>query len=304
MKLTFLGTSAGTPTPKRGVSALALHLPGQQPEIWLFDCGEGTQRQLLHAGINPHKVRRIFITHLHGDHIFGLPGFVTTRSMGSNPLPLALYGPSGLNDYVSSTLHLSNSHLTYALTVNEISPGYIINNRTASVQAGWLAHRVPSLGYRISPKPLPQALDSERLAADGIAPGAHLQQLKAGKTAILPDGRRVCGIDYLLPAQRVKTVAIFGDTSQTLAALALAQNADVLVHEATFEASLADKASERGHSTTAQAAEIARSSHAKKLIVTHLSARYGAADEARLLAECRAIFPNTVIAHDFDTVLI
>lgn len=299
MQLQFLGTGAGTPSRERNVTSIALTFQ-DSPATWLFDCGEGTQHQILRTPIKPGRVSRIFITHLHGDHIFGLPGFLTSRSMNDSKEPLTIYGPPGLREFVETTLRLSGSWVSFPLEVVEIAAGEVCEEEWYRVTAWPMTHPVECYGYRIEQKDKPGALDAEKLVADGVPRGPWFYDLKHGRTITLEDGRTINGWDYIREAVKGKTLAIFGDTAPTAAAQALAQDADVMVHEATLELAMEAKANGRGHSSTVQAAQVARAAGAKRLIITHLSSRYQRADCPRLLAECQAIFPATEMAHDFS----
>lgn len=302
MQLTFLGTSAGVPTRTRNVTAMLLNLQHPtQPGLWLFDCGEGTQHQLLHTAFHPGKIERIFISHLHGDHLFGLPGLICSRSMSGSAQPLTLYGPKGLKEFVETTLRLSGSWTDFPLEVVEISGGEILDDGLRTVTAFPLNHPVECYGFRVEEHEKPGALDARRLIAAGVEPGPLFQQLKAGEQVTLADGRVINGADYLFPATPGKKVAIFGDTAPCDAALAMARDVDVMVHEATLEAAMAEKANSRGHSSTEQTAQLARDANAKRLIVTHVSSRYDAEGCRRLLAECQAYFPACELAEDFAT---
>ena len=302
MQLTFLGTSAGVPTRTRNVTAMLLNLQHPtQPGLWLFDCGEGTQHQLLHTAFHPGKIGRIFISHLHGDHLFGLPGLICSRSMSGSAQPLTLYGPKGLKEFVETTLRLSGSWTDFPLEVVEISGGEILDDGLRKVTAFPLNHPVECYGFRVEEHDKPGALDARRLVAAGVAPGPLFQQLKAGEQVTLADGRMINGADYLSPATPGKKVAIFGDTAPCDAALAMARDVDVMVHEATLEAAMAEKANSRGHSSTEQTAQLARAANAKRLIVTHVSSRYDAEGCRRLLAECQVYFPACELAEDFAT---
>ncbi|QDX31857.1 ribonuclease Z [Dickeya poaceiphila] len=301
MELIFLGTSAGVPTKERNSTSIALDLHGIRPAFWLFDCGEGTQHQILRTSIKPGKLEKIFITHLHGDHLFGLPGLLCSRSMAGIETPLTLYGPTGLNAFVEATLTLSGSWLTYPLEVVEIVPGTVFEDHQLRVTAHELSHTLYCLGYRIEERPRPGPLDVEKLAAEGVKPGAYFQQLKRGETVTLDDGRVLNGWDYVGPDLPGKSLAIFGDTRPTPEALKLAAGVDVMVHEATVEGAMAERADERGHSTTLQTAATARDAGAKRLIITHFSARYGQTDLERLRQECMTLFPATEVATDFAT---
>ncbi|EJG2384424.1 ribonuclease BN [Kluyvera ascorbata] len=302
MQLTFLGTSAGVPTRTRNVTAMLLNLQHPtQPGLWLFDCGEGTQHQLLHTAFHPGKIERIFISHLHGDHLFGLPGLICSRSMSGSAQPLTLYGPKGLKEFIETTLRLSGSWTDFPLEVVEISGGKILDDGLRTVTAFPLNHPVECYGFRVEEHDKPGALDARRLIAAGVEPGPLFQQLKAGEQVTLADGRVINGADYLSPATPGKKVAIFGDTAPCDAALAMARDVDVMVHEATLEAAMAEKANSRGHSSTEQTAQLARDANAKRLIVTHVSSRYDAEGCRRLLAECQVYFPACELAEDFAT---
>lgn len=300
MELTFLGTSAGVPTRTRNMTSIVLNL--QQPtaaEVWLFDCGEGTQHQFLHTALHPGKLNKIFITHLHGDHLFGLPGLLCSRSMQGNSLPLTLYGPKGLREFVEVALRLSGSWTDYPLDIVEIGPGLILDDAGYRVTAWPLNHPVECYGYRIEEHDKPGTLDAARLIADGVPSGPLFQQLKQGLSVELADGRIVDGRRYLGPTTPGKKLAIFGDTAPCAAALELAHGVDVMIHETTLEQAMAEKANARGHSSSQQAAALARDAGVGTFIATHFSSRYDLQGCQRLLAECREIFPQTLLADDF-----
>lgn len=305
MELIFLGTSAGVPTIARNVTAMLLNL--QHPTragLWLFDCGEGTQQQLLRTAFHPGKLDKIFITHLHGDHLFGLPGLLCSRSMAGNVQPLHIYGPRGIHEFVETALRLSGSWTDYPLTIEEVSPGLVVDDGLRKVTAWPLAHPVECYGYRIEEHDKPGALNASALQAAGVPPGPLFQRLKAGLTVTLEDGRVINGADYLAPPVAGKKLAIFGDTSPCPEALELARGVDVMVHEATLEMSMEEKANSRGHSSTRQAAQLAADAKAGRLIITHISSRYDTERCRALLAECRATFTQTLLAEDFMVVRI
>lgn len=301
MELIFLGTSAGVPTRHRNMTSILLNL--QQPtlsQMWLFDCGEGTQHQFLKTSHHPGKLDKIFITHLHGDHLFGLPGLLCSRSMQGNPSPLTIYGPKGIKEFVEMALRLSGSWTDYPLTVEEISAGEVFDDGLFKVTAYPLNHPVECFGYRIEQHDKPGPLDAQRLLADGIKAGPLFQQLKKGQTVEMPDGRIVNGQDYLGTSTPGIKLAIFGDTAPCPAALAMAKEVDVMVHETTLEHEMAEKANSRGHSSSIQTAELARDAHVGKLIITHVSSRYDWQGCQRLLAECRSVFEPCELAEDFS----
>lgn len=300
MELIFLGTSAGVPTRTRNVTAILLNLQHPtQSGLWLFDCGEGTQHQLLSTSFNPGKLDRIFISHLHGDHLFGLPGLLCSRSMAGIMQPLTIYGPKGIREFVETTLRLSSSWTDYPLEIVEIGAGEILDDGLRKVTAYPMAHPLECYGFRIEEHEKPGALDAKGLKAAGVPPGPLFQDLKAGKTVTLEDGRQINGQDYLAAGTPGKIIAIFGDTGPCDAALDLAKGADVMVHETTLDLAMEEKANSRGHSSTRQAAMLAREAGVGKLIITHVSSRYDETGCQHLLSECRAIFPATELAEDF-----
>lgn len=305
MELFFLGTSAGVPTRTRNVTSILLDL--QHPTrsgLWMFDCGEGTQHQLLRTAAHPGKLDKIFITHLHGDHLFGLPGLLCSRSMAGNIQPLTIYGPPGIREFVETSLRISGSWTDYPLEIIEIKPGVVFKDDAYTVTAAALNHPVECYGFRIEERDKPGALDGAALIAAGVPFGPLFQQLKRGESVTLEDGRTINGAEYLSPPRPGKKLAIFGDTAPCENALALAQGVDLLVHEATLEVAMEEKANSRGHSSTHQAARLARDAQVKKLIVTHVSSRYDAEGCAMLLAECRALFADSQLAEDFATVRV
>ncbi|MXP56731.1 ribonuclease Z [Pantoea sp. Mhis] len=298
MQMTFLGTGAGVPSQYRNVTAIALTL-FKRNNIWLFDCGEATQHQFIRTKLKPSKLQKIFITHLHGDHIFGLPGLLTSRSMFGIPEPITIYGPKGIRLFVETILHLSGSYTNFLLNIIEIEAGLVFDDGEFKITAWPMNHVIECYGYRIEQYDKPSCLDADKLKADGVPSGPWYQELKNGKCIQLKDGRVINGINYLGASKKGKILVIFGDTGPTKVALQLAENADVMVHEATLEASLAEKANIRGHSTTVQAAQVAKEAGAKKMIATHFSSRYLLQDRAKLLAECQSVFMPTDLACDF-----
>lgn len=303
MHITFLGTSSGVPTRARNVSSIALRLP-QRAEIWLFDCGEGTQHQFLRSDLKVSQISRIFITHLHGDHIFGLTGLLASCGLAGNAKRIDIYGPAGLSDYLQACVRYSQTHFSYPVKVHTIQPGMIFEDEEYQVVCGYLKHRVTALGYRIIEKDKPGRFDVEKAQQLGIPPGPIYAQLKQGKTVTLPDGRMVRGSELCGEPHIGRKFVYCTDTVFCDGAVELAQDADVLVHEATFAHQDAEMAFQRLHSTSTMAAQVALSAGVKQLIMTHFSPRYAPGNSIvldDLLKEARAIFPNTEMAYDFLT---
>lgn len=300
MELIFLGTGAGVPSKNRNVTSIAISMLNERNAIWLFDCGEGTQQQILRSPIRLSKLEKIFITHLHGDHIFGLPGLLSSRSFQGGETELTVYGPPGIALYIKDSLELSGSHLTYPLQIVEVESGEIFSDKQWKVVCDELDHGIQSFGYRLMESAKPGSLDAAKLKAEGVPAGPLYQELKEGKTVTLPDGRTIDGQAFIGPEQKGRIITIFGDTRQHKNELPLARNADIIVHEATFEASKVEMAKEYMHSTTTEAAGLAKEADAKHLILTHISSRYDKEASLGLRDEARQIFPNTDIAEDFS----
>lgn len=303
MELVFLGTGAGLPSKERNVSALALSLLQEINSVWLFDCGEATQHQILHTSLKPRKINKIFITHMHGDHIFGLPGLLGSRSFQGGEL-LEIYGPVGIKKYIETCLEVSSTHLTYPIHITEIEEGIIYEDDKFIVTACTLEHGVPSYGYRIEEKEKPGELLVKQLREIGILPGPIYREIKNNPEITLDNGKILKREDFIGPKKPGQVITIFGDTRNTLKNNEFIKNTDVLVHEATFDGAKDDLAHQYFHSTTKEAAQLAKDGNAKQLILNHISARYQKEDEETLLNEAREIFPNTVIANDLLTFKI
>ncbi|GDZ96117.1 ribonuclease Z [Planktothrix agardhii CCAP 1459/11A] len=303
MQITFLGTSSGVPTRSRNVSSIALRLP-QRAEIWLFDCGEGTQHQFLRSDLKISQISRIFVTHLHGDHIFGLMGLLASCGLAGNPKRIDIYGPSGLSEYLQGCIRYSQTHFSYPVKVHTIEPGIIFEDEEYQVVCGPLKHRVPAFGYRIIEKDKPGRFDVETAQKLGIPPGPIYAKLKQGQTVTLANGRVIRGAELCGEAQVGRKFVYCTDTVFCDGAVELAENADVLVHEATFSHQDAEMAFQRLHSTSTMAAQVALAAGVKQLIMTHFSPRYAPGNSIileDLLTEARAIFQNTDMAYDFLT---
>ena len=300
MQLLFLGTGAGMPSKQRNTSALVLKLLEERGAVWLFDCGEATQHQILHTTVKPRKIEKVFITHMHGDHIFGLPGLLGSRSFQGGDEPLEIYGPKGIREFIEMTISLSRTHLTYPIVYRELEDGILFEDELMMVEARMLDHVIPSYGFRITQKPLPPKLLVNKALALGVPKGPLLARLKNGEDVETADGQLVRSKDVTEPEEQGFIVAILGDTRFCESAVELARGADVLVHEATFDGNSKKMAAEYGHSTVYEAAETARLAGAKALIMNHISARFLPEDEKILLKQMKEIHSCGYIAQDFS----
>jgi len=307
LQVTFLGTSSGVPTRARNVSAVALRLP-QRAEMWLFDCGEGTQHQFLRSDLRLSQLRRIFITHMHGDHVFGLPGLLASLGLsGSSSAGIDLYGPDPLEGFLSGSLRGSSTRIGYPLQVHRSRPAaesgaVLFEDEDLRVRCTPLIHRVPAYAYRVDQKPLAGRFDIAKAQELGIPPGPIYAQLKRGETVELDDGRLIDGRELCGPDRDGVSIVYCTDTVFSEAAVELARGADLLIHESTFAHEEADMAFQKQHSTSTMAAQTAAEAGVGQLVLTHLSPRYAPGNAVTaddLLAEAQAIFPNTVLAKDF-----
>lgn len=294
--IVFLGTSSGIPSRERNVSGVAVVLDGT---VLLFDCGEGTQHQLLRAPVRSGAIEAIFITHLHGDHVYGLPGLLATLSMNGRERPLTLVGPEGLREHVECVLRTSHHNPMFPIEIVErrlgfspaggaeagpVFPGF-------SVISAPLDHSIPAFGYCVIEDDRPGAFDPERARALGIPAGPEWGALqRAGDP-------RVCG-----PPRPGRRIAYCTDTRPCASAVELARGAEVLVHESTYAEDLRAEADARRHSTAAGAAGVAAEAGVGRLILTHFSTRYR--DVEPLVAEARTVFPDTDAAEDLATFAV
>ena len=301
MKIIPLGTSSGKPTLRRNVSALAVVGEG---EWWLFDCGEGTQMQITRAGLSPQKLVAIFISHLHGDHFNGLPGLLSSMALDNRERELTLVGPVGIRDYLNLLASLKICYVNYPLNLIEFNEKSFVDNPQAlvyesprvTVVTRSLDHRIFALGYRLEEKTKPGRFNLERARELGIPAGPLYSQLQSGKSVTLGDGRVIHPSEVLGEPRPGKIVSYCLDTRPCLNAVKLAENADWLIHEATFTEDHIEESHHFGHSTAVQAAEVAAEARAKRLLITHFSSRY--TDVRQLVEEANSIFPQTLAAED------
>lgn len=307
MDIQFLGTGAGQPSKGRNVSSLVLKLLDEINEVWMFDCGEGTQQQILETTIRPRKVKKIFITHLHGDHVLGLPGFLASRAFQASEeqTDVDLYGPVGIKSFVMTSLRVTGSRLPYRINFHEFdehSLGLILETDKFMVHAEALDHSVFCVGYRVTQKDLEGTLDAEALLAAGVPFGPLFGKVKNGQDITLPDGTEIIAKDFISEPRKGKVVTILGDTRKTDASVRLGLGADVLIHEATYGKGDEQIAKKHGHSTNIQAAEVAKSAFAKRLLLNHISARFMGRDVRQLERDAQDILPETHVVRDLEEV--
>ncbi|HZK22876.1 MAG TPA: ribonuclease Z [Atopostipes sp.] len=305
MELLFLGTGSGVPSKQRNVASVALKLLDERNSVWLFDCGEGTQHQILQTTLKPRKIEKIFITHMHGDHIYGLPGLLSSRGFQGGTEPITVYGPKGIRGYIQSSLRFSGTRLSYPIRFVEFDqPGIIFEDHQFTVSVEKLQHGIPSFGFRIVEADHEGTLDAKKLHEMNIPSGPLYGRLKNKEIVTLEDGRVLDGKDFVGPNQKGRVLAILGDTVKHPNSVKLAENADVVVHEGTFSHEELDLAKQYNHSTVTQAAEVAREAKAKKLLLTHFSSRYLYKDLLQLEKEAQRIFPYSKVVKDLQEVII
>jgi ribonuclease Z len=295
LDLVFFGTSGSVPTAQRAPSALLLRRGGER---LLFDCGEGTQRQLLRSAVGLVELREVFVSHFHADHYLGLPGMLKTFALRGRGTPLTIYGPRGLKD-LFGTLRRVFGKLTYRVELVELRPRDVLERGDYDLVTFPVAHGVESLGFALVEHARPGRFDVGAADALGVPAGPERGLLQAGEPVQVAGGRTVMPEDVLGPERPGRTVVLSGDTASSESVLEAARGAEVLVHEATFLDEERERARETDHSTALEAAEIAREAEVGLLALTHLSNRYFGPEIAR---EARTIFPDTVVPKDFDVI--
>jgi ribonuclease Z len=293
--VTFLGTAASVPTRGRSTAATVVARGGER---WLFDCGEGTQRQFLRSGLGLVDLDLILLTHLHGDHFLGLPGMIKTFGLRGRDRPLRVVGPRGLRELLER-LGAVIGRTPYPLQIDEVGPGTVHTTDGAVIEAFPTDHGVPSLGYALVEEPRPGVFDVAAATALGVPAGPLFGRLQHGEAITLDDGTAVTPAAVLGPARRGRRVVISGDTRPCESTLGAATDADLLIHEATFLADERDRALDTRHSTAREAATLARDAGVQLVALTHLSSR---CMPREIRAEAEAIFPKVVVPRDFDQI--
>jgi len=295
MQVIFLGTSGSVPTPKRSLPAI---LVKRENERFMFDCGENAQRQMIIARTGFHKKMKVFISHMHGDHILGLPGLLQTMALLNRTRELDIYGPPGIKRFLTDIKETVQFVLTFPVNFHEIAePGLICDEEQYTVEAVQSNHVIDSLAYALAEKPRPGRFYPKKAKALGIKEGPLWSDLQKGKKVRLLNGRIVKPEDVMGPSRKGRKIVYTGDTRPFKDLAEFAADADVLINDCTLGDDLAERADEDGHSTPSQAAENAKKAKVKKLVLTHISARYD--DTTPLLKQAKKTFRNTVVAEDF-----
>ena len=291
MRLTFLGTAGSWPTKERSASAIALDL---EKELVLLDCGEGTQRQFFQSSASFMRVRRIFLTHFHGDHFLGLPGLVQSMGLNHRTEPLDIYGPPDAPEMVDRALHMGHYTLRFPVTVHALKPGDALDLDGYTLRTAAADHPVPALAYRLEEGPRRGRFDGDKARSLGIH-GRDFARLEAGETVTTAHGR-IAPSDVMGPPRPGRSVVYSGDTAPTETIRKLAERASLLIHEATTSVELEAEANQWGHSSARQAAETAVAARVEGLFLTHFSARYKELDG--LENEAKALFASARAARD------
>jgi ribonuclease Z len=296
LDLVFLGTSASMPTSQRAPAALLIRRGGER---LLFDCAEGTQRQLQRSSVGLPDLEEIYLTHFHADHFLGLPGMLKTFALrGREGLELTVYGPAGLRD-LFARLRPFLGRLPYPLTTVELGPGETLERGDYVIETFAVDHGVAAIGYALVEHERPGRFDVAAADALGVPPGRERGILQGGEPLTLDDGRVITPDAVLGPARPGRKVVLTGDTAPSPHVVQAAHKADLLVHEATFGGDEAERAKETLHTTASGAAEVARLADVKLLALTHVSTRYFGSE---LADEAREVFPDTVVPRDFDVI--
>lgn len=300
--VTFLGTGAAVPSLRRAMPSVAIR---RENEILLLDCGEATQQQILRAGLPPFKISAIFISHLHGDHVLGIPGFLTTQRMQRRTKELLIVGPQGIRDFVLQTLSLIDAALTFPINFVEIEAekGGEYEIGSFAVQALSMEHKSPCLGYRFCEKEKRGLFDSNEAARLGIPEGPERAELASGRSVKI--GSRIITPEQVIgPPIPGRVIAYCTDTRPCANAVSLAQNADLFICDSTFNDEQQEKAVESFHCTAREAGRMAKQAEAQKLALWHISTRHDESTEGLLLEQAQQEFENVVLPQDLDVLKI
>lgn len=293
MKVIILGTSGSVPTLRRNLPATVLVREGR---VFLFDCGEGTQIQMMRVRVPITKIGHIFISHLHGDHLTGIPGLLMSLGQASHQGQLYIYGPRGIEDYLLSVKRYIRFRSEYELKIKEISSGRILEADRYYVECTTLRHGIPTLGYAFIEKERPGKFSVEKANLLGVPEGPLYSRLQRGEDVTLENGRIIHPSQVLGAPRKGRKFVYATDTVPCEETIRISRDANILVHDGMFEQKEEAEASQKGHSTAHQAAWIAKKANVRRLILTHISSRYR--DDKILLKEAQEVFPDTIVARD------
>ena len=293
MKLVFLGSGGSWPTKDRNLSSVALKMNG---DVILFDCAEGTQRQIFHSSLNFMHVNTILISHFHGDHFLGLPGLIQSMYLNDRKKPLYILGPQGTTDTIKGTLSLGYFSPTFDILTKDLKDGDVVDNETYTITTRSVDHDIPALAYAIEEKMRKGRFHPEKAIALGVSEGPLFRKLQNGEEVKIDD-RIIKPEDVMGPPRKGRKIVYSGDTRPSPSIIDLARDADVLVHDSTFAHELEEKALNYGHSTNVHAAQAAKEANVKVLFLTHISPRYD--DALELENEAKNIFQYSFMAYDF-----
>jgi ribonuclease Z len=297
LDLVFLGTSGSMPTAQRAPTAILLRRGGER---LLFDCAEGTQRQLLRSNVGLIELREVFLTHYHADHYLGLPGMLKTFALRGREMPITIYGPPGLKDLFGALRRIFGK-LTYPYELVELRPGTALDRGDYRLVTFPVNHGVSAVGYALIEQPRPGRFDVKTADTLGVPEGPERGALQRGEVVTLSDGRVIAPETVLGEPRAGRKVVISADSAYSQSVVEAARGADVLVHEATFAEQERERAHETLHSTAAEAAEVARAAGVGLLALTHLSNRYFGGEIER---EAQEVFPETVVPRDLDIIVV
>ncbi len=294
MEIIFLGTSSAVHSKERNQVSIAVKSFG---EVMLFDCGEGTQRQMLHTKVSPMKISKIFITHFHGDHLLGLPGLIQSLGLHGRENKLTIYGPRGLNKVKNAILNFGYCKFEYPIEFIEIETGIVEETDEYIIKCQSVRHNVPSLAYSIEEKKKPRFL-REKAIELGVPVGPAFGKLHNGEEVEI-DGKIIKPEQVLGEPRKGIKLTYSGDTVPCEEMIEFAKESTLLIHESTFTSDEAQNAIDHGHSTASDAGYVAKQSNSERLVLTHISTRYGESYSKILLKEAKEVFENTQIAYDF-----
>ena len=298
LRITFLGTGGSTPTPNRTPSAIAVNRKG---EVMLFDCGEGAQQQMMRAKTGM-KITAIFITHFHADHVLGIPGLLQTMALQDREEPLEIYGPRHVDKFLYHLLALGYAGRSFDVKAIELEPGDVVRRADYEIRTVKTVHNVVSIGYVLEEDMRPGRFNRERAVELGIKPGPLFARLQSGRSIIVDD-KEIKPEQVLGPPRPGRKIVYTGDTRPCESVIEASKNADLLIHDGTLSDETKEYAIDYMHSTALEAAEVAKKASVRKLILTHLSARYSDLEGARKLREeARQVFENTEVASDLMTI--